>query len=89
MRRKLFARRATRAVLAAALLLGPAGMMTSPALARDQEKEHEVYDARLEGYKEDVTLPLSATGLSWVLLVIFGAVALVGLFKDAKRSHLD
>jgi hypothetical protein len=93
MKRKLFARGGGRALLAAALLLGP--VFSSPAFARTEEKERDIYDARLEGYGDEkrqpveVTLPLSSTGLTWVLLVVFGAVGLIGLFKDAKRTHLD
>jgi hypothetical protein len=70
-------------------------MTATPALARDQEKEHEVYDARLEGYADDkkqpidVTIPGASSALTWVLLAVFGVVGLIGLFKDAKRTHLD
>ena len=79
MKRKLMT-----AALAAAMLAVPAA-----ALARDEEKEHEVYDARLEGYKENVTLEGGSVGLTWVLLIVLGAIGMAGLFKDAKRTHLD
>jgi hypothetical protein len=87
MKSKPFTRMCGRLVLAAALLGGPA--MVRPALARDEEPEREIVDARLEGYKENVTLPPSSSGLTWVLLVVCGTIALMGLFKDAKRTHLD
>jgi hypothetical protein len=75
-----------RAVLAIALL----GVATPRALA-DRPPEHEIVDARLEGYKDNqnVTLEGGSTGLTWFLLVILGIIGTVGLFKDAKRSHLD
>lgn len=59
------------------------------ALARDEEPEAEPIDARLEGYKQNVSLPASSTGLTWVALIFLGVVCCGGLFKDAKRSHLD
>jgi hypothetical protein len=51
--------------------------------------EHDVVDARLEGYTTNVTIEGASTGLSWVLLVVLGAIMFAGLFKDAKRTHLD
>jgi len=72
------------AVLALAPLLAPATSM-----ARTEEPEPDMYDARLEGYPGSVTLPLSSTGLTWFLFIILAVVAAGGLFKDAKRSHLD
>jgi hypothetical protein len=75
------------AVLAAILLAGSA----SPAFAYRPEEEHEIVDARLEGYGNNVnvTLPSSSSGTTWVLFIILAIVASVGLFKDARRSHLD
>jgi hypothetical protein len=58
------------------------------ASASSQEPEHEVVDARLEGYGRNVTLN-GGTALTWVLMVFLGGVCLIGMFKDAKRSHLD
>ena len=67
------------------LALAPA----STALARSNEPEKEVYDARLEGYQTNPTLPLNGTGLTWVAMIVLGVLCCVGLFKDARRSHLD
>ena len=58
------------------------------ASASSQEAEHEVVDARLEGYGRNVTLN-GGTALTWVLMVFLGGVCLIGMFRDAKRSHLD
>ena len=60
----------------------------SPATALAQEGE-EIYDARLEGYPNSVTLPESSSGLTWVLFIVLMVIAAGGLFKDARRSHLD
>ena len=59
------------------------------ALARTDEPQYEPYDARLEGYPTKVTLENHSTSLTWVALIVLGAIMFVGLFKDAKRSHLD
>jgi hypothetical protein len=73
------------AIFMAMILAGGA----QSALADRQETEHEVADARLEGYNnKNVTLN-GGTSLMWMLLVFLGGVCVVGLFKDAKRSHLD
>jgi hypothetical protein len=61
------------------------------AMARPQEADREVVDARLEGYggSRNVTLEGGSTALLWLLFAFLGAVCVVGLFKDAKRTHLD
>ena len=58
------------------------------AWARAPEEEHEVVDARLEEYGRNVTLN-GGTALTWILFVFLGGICVIGLFKDAKRSHLD
>ena len=74
--------------LAAAVLLAATA---SPTLAARPEEEHEIVDARLEGYGNNVnvTLPPSSSGSTWVIFIILAILASVGLFKDARRSHLD
>jgi hypothetical protein len=71
--------------LIAAMALLPA----STALARQDTPEREVVDARLEGYSQGLTLPKGSDGLTWVALVFLGVLCCGGLFKDARRSHLD
>ena len=66
------------------LVLSPAA-----ALARSDEPDVEPVDARLEGYGTSITLPASSVGLTWVALIFLGVVTCIGLFKDAKRTHLD
>ena len=58
------------------------------ALAAD-DTEPTVYDARLEGYPGSVTLESGSTAMTWVFFIVLAALALGGLFKDAKRTHLD
>jgi hypothetical protein len=67
-----------------------AGVMTPRAFA-DRPPEHEVVDARMEGFKDNanVTLDGGGTGLTWFLLVVLGIIGSIGLFKDARRTHLD
>lgn len=67
-------------------------MLATPlaALAQRQgEEERELVDARLEGYATNVTLDSGSTGLTWVMFIILAVICLGGLFKDAKRTHLD
>ena len=59
------------------------------ALARSDEAEPDIVDARLEGYSTGYTLPATSVGLTWVALIFLGVVTCIGLFKDAKRTHLD
>ena len=73
-----------RWVAIAVLALAPA-----TALARSDEPEAEIVDARLEGYGSSYTMPPASVGLTWVALIFLGVVTCIGLFKDAKRTHLD
>ena len=72
------------AIVVGVLLAAP-----SVVLAARQEVEREMLDARLEGYPANVTLENHSTAMTWVLLVVLGVITFGGLFKDAKRSHLD
>ena len=78
-----------RWIAVAAVALAPVLASPSPALAARDEPEPDVVDARLEGYGGNVTLPGGSSGMTWVLLIILAVVGCAGLFKDAKRSHLD
>jgi hypothetical protein len=74
-------------VLATAVLI----LALSPvsALAQRGQEDREFVDARYEGYANSVTLPPAGVGLTWVAMIVLGALCVGGLFKDAKRSHLD
>ncbi len=65
-------------------------MFMTPALAlARQSEEREIVDARLEGYARDVTLHGGGSGLTWLLFIVLGIIALAALFKSAHRTHLD
>jgi hypothetical protein len=49
----------------------------------------EVYDARIQGYTQNVQLDTGSSALTWLLLIALGVLCLGVLFKDAKRTHLD
>ena len=66
-------------------LLSLAGM-PGGAMAQEVEITH---DARLEGYQDPVTLEEGSLAMTWLGFAFVAAIALLGLFKDAKRSHLD
>ena len=67
------------------------------AFAKNDEPQREPIDARYEGYGDtgqrqaplNVTLDSHSTGVVWILTVFLGLLVFAGLFKDAKRSHLD
>ena len=46
-------------------------------------------DARLDTFQTQTVALDSGTALTWLALMGLGVVGLTGLFKDAKRSHLD
>ena len=62
----------------------------TPATTMAQSSdEQEVYDARLEGYAGSKTLSGGGSALTWIAFIFLTIVACAGLFKDAKRTHLD
>lgn len=81
-----------RTLALAALLVFTAASAAVPARAQDEEPA--MVDARLEGYgtrEKPVTVSLAPgnTSLTWVLMVVLGALAVGVMFKHTKRSHLD
>jgi hypothetical protein len=60
----------------------------TPAVALAQEEEVP-RDARLEGYPQKVHLDNDSPALSYILLIVLGALALSVMFKNARRTHLD
>ena len=74
-----------RWVAVGVLMLAPA----TTAWARQDTPEKEIVDARLEGYQNNPTLAGTGSGLTWVAMVFLGVLCCAGLFKDAKRTHLD
>ncbi|MGB7156892.1 MAG: hypothetical protein WBD40_02430 [Tepidisphaeraceae bacterium] len=64
-------------------------LLCSPMMALAQDDETPYIDARLEGYATPVALEGASSALTWVLFIILAVLALGGMFKDAKRTHLD
>ncbi len=71
-------------ILAMAILLS----LPQTSQAKKYEEERD-YDARLDGYTEEVRLEPASTALTWILLIGVGVVCCAVLFKDARRTHLD
>ena len=63
-------------------------LLATPLSALAQAEDREILDARLEGYPHNVTLE-GSSALTWILFIVLALLALGGLFKDAKRTHLD
>lgn len=77
-------RRVASAALAAILAL-----TALPGTVRADATD-DTGEARLEGYKDTVTLQGGqATTGTWMLFFALAAVGCAAMFKDAKRSHLD
>jgi hypothetical protein len=70
-------------------LIWTAAMVLCSPLSVLAQDEPKIYDARLEGYENNYTLDAGGTGLTWLLLVVLGALCIGVLFKSAKRTHLD
>jgi hypothetical protein len=51
--------------------------------------DQPIVDGRLQAYRSSVTLPPSGTALLWLLMLALSLVVLLGLFKNAGRTHLD
>ncbi len=64
-------------------------LLFSPMVALAQDEERTAFDARLEGYAQPVALEGGSSALTWILFIVLAVLALGGMFKDAKRTHLD
>jgi hypothetical protein len=74
--------------LAAACLafVATVGAFTGPARAADDVTPH---DGRLDIYVTKTVALDTGTAGTWLIFMMLGVVGLTGMFKDAKRSHLD
>ncbi len=61
----------------------------APGVASAQQEPEVEHDGRLEGYDEPLALEGSGQALTWIGFAFLSAVALLALFKDAKRQHGD
>jgi hypothetical protein len=75
-------------LLAIFLVLAALGSAPVSALA-DDSNAPKSFDGRLDDYNKPVTLDNGGTALTYFVWIILGAVAVIVLFKDSKRSHLD
>ncbi len=85
-----FQHRSSFRKFAAGLLVALSVLVSSPHTASatsDEDADH--YDARIQGYDPKVESMSWGSSGCWVMMVLFGAVAIGVLFKDGKRSHLD
>ena len=77
---------ARRLVVTLACLL-PLAAAPSGALGQEVDIEH---DGRREGYGEKLVLTDGGNNaMTWFGFGVLAVIALLALFKDAKRSHLD
>jgi hypothetical protein len=89
LRRQVF-NRVGRAFAVATVALAP--LLAAPSAsfaARGDADAPDPIDGRLEGYAGGKTLPASGQAMTWIACILLALIAAVGLFKDAKRSHLD
>jgi hypothetical protein len=86
MKRSRQRRRAGRAWIVTLACLLPLAGLPGAAAAQDLDVET---DSRLEGYGDKVAMEPTGSTVVWLGFVFCSVVALLGLFKDAKRSHLD
>jgi len=75
-----------RKLMAVVIALSAVGAMPLPARGDDAPKS---YDGRLDDFVKPVTLDNGGTALTYFIWVGLSVVAVLVLFKDAKRSHLD
>ncbi len=76
---------ARKLVVALACVLPLAG---APGGAAAQEVDIE-HDGRREGYGEKLAMEGGNNAMTWLGFGVLSVIALLALFKDAKRSHLD
>ena len=66
------------------------GSFVGPAqIARADDQDLTPNDGRLDAFQSQTVALDTSTALTWLALMGLGVVGLTGLFKDAKRSHLD
>lgn len=66
------------------------GSFAGPASVARADDDVSPNDARLDAFqKKSVVIEKSGTALTWLAFMGLGVIGLLGMFKDAKRSHLD
>jgi hypothetical protein len=82
-------RRLLASVLALTLLVGLPSIARASSSSDDEDQVQ--IDGRLDGYKEGnmALKDAGGSGLTWLLLVVLGAMCVGVMFMNSKRSHLD
>jgi hypothetical protein len=63
---------------------------TSAWAASKEDEETARQEARLEGYATSVHVPSGGgSGMAWAMVCGVSVIAVVCLFKNARRTHLD
>jgi uncharacterized membrane protein YidH (DUF202 family) len=76
-----------RRILLIALLLVTTA---SPSMAQSRRQvEEDPMDGRFYRYDRKVVLDGAGIGITWIIFVALAVVASAGLFKNARRTHLD
>jgi hypothetical protein len=57
--------------------------------AQRNQVQSDPVDARLQNYPQPAELPKKSTALTYFAFVILSVLCLAGLFKNARRTHLD
>jgi hypothetical protein len=74
-------------LVALACWLTPA---TTASAASKEDEETARQEARLEGYATSVHVPGGGgSGMAWAMVCGVSVIAVVCLFKNARRTHLD
>ncbi len=84
---RVMRKRIVAAVMSLALMTG--WLAPSAALARQQEDDKEIFDARYESYPVEVNVKSPGSAGAYFLLALLGVLSVGVMFKDARRSHLD
>jgi hypothetical protein len=72
-----------------ALLIVALSVSLAPVSAMADDSAPKSYDGRLDNYGRQVTLDSGGTALCYFLFAGLGVIALGGMFRNARRTHLD
>jgi hypothetical protein len=76
-------------LLSVMIVLMMVGFAPLSARADDESNSPKEFDGRIDNYGKNVTLDSGGTALTYFVWAGLGVLGAIGLFKDAKRSHLD
>jgi hypothetical protein len=76
-------------LLSIMIVLLMVGFVPLSARADDDSSSPKDVDGRLDNYGKSVTLDSGGAALTYGVWALLGVLGAAGLFKDAKRTHLD